>query len=389
MSIFFKRAEARSVDDLPWSAGGSAASTGAYSLGLIPLYSATTGIADDVAVTPWHAYQRGEQMAVAPELLRSPAYGIDFITWMQQAVMSALLRGYAFGMVVARDRAGLPAKVIWVDPDRVEIDDTNLARPLFRVDGRALDEHDVIYVPGPTLPGSIVGLSPVALFRLQITKGINAQRYAAEFYDRGIMPPGVLRNKARVLPPGSSDKAKKWFKESVSGRDILVTGNDWEWSPLEVPKDDAAFLATIKASATEIAAIYRVAPEDIGGETGSSNTYNTVELNELKRNRRALMPWVRRFEAALTAALDPFGVTGVYVKANMDALVRADLRTRMLSHAVALKSGVERLDEARELEDRPALTDEQVEQWQQWYSPATNTSGLDAGGTDPDREASS
>lgn len=365
MSLFW-RAESRaiSVDDVPWGHGGQAQVTGVDgALRLIPVYAATSGIADDVAVTPLHAY-RGDEKTDAPQLLTDPGvFGLDLIAWLHQMVMSLLLRGMAVGLIVARDRAGAPAKVVWVHPDRVGIEETSTTQPVLRIDGQAVNWVDVIYVPAAVLPGSIVGLSPVQLFRLQLTKGRAAQQFAADFFDRGVMPPGVLRNTAKTLRPGEGQIAKSRFRESVAGRDIFVTGSDWTWEALTIPDDDVKFLDTIRATATEVAAIYRVAPEDIGGTSGESLTYRTLEMNELRRVRRAILPWARRCEAALTANMR----AGTRAKFNLDALVRADLLSRMQAHEVALRAGLETNTEGRALEDKPPLTDAEWQQWQNTY----------------------
>ena len=373
MSLFWRPTEARTITDLPWSAGGVSLMSGTAesALRLIPLYAAVTGIADDVSIMPWHAYQDGGasgsvRLPNQPRILTDPGVGIGRIAWFNQAMMSMLLKGFAFGVIVQVSPTGAPERIVWVHPDRVHIDETG-ALPTFRIDGRVIEPNTFVYIPASVMPGSIIGLSPVALFRMQFTKMISAQQYAAAFYSGGIMPPGVLRNTKRTLPEGAAEVVKARFKASVAGRDIFVTGNDWEWTSLNLPRDDASFLETIKAGATEIAAIYRVSPEDIGGVTGSSMTYATVELNELKRNRRALMPWVTRLEEALTA-MSP---ERVYVKGNMDALARADLKSRMESHEIALRIGMETLDEGRALEDRPPLSADDIAQWQNLYGART------------------
>lgn len=382
MSLLRRGVESRAIESVPWDQGGSPVLSGSVesALRLIPLYAATAGIADDVAVMPWHGYRRSERLASQPAILREPGVGpITAIAWRTQAVMSLLLRGFAFGLIVAVDRLGFPSKIAWVHPDKVDIDESG-DLPVFRVSGRVIDYAEMVYIPAAVLPGSVVGLSPVSLFRLQMSKGLAADRYAADFFDRGIMPPGVLRNSKKILAPGEADAVKGRFKASVAGRDIFVTGNDWEWSALGVPADDAAFLDAIRATATQIAAIYRVAPEDIGGTTGESMTYKTLEMNELRRNRRALLPWVRRLEEALTALLP----AGQYVRANMDALARTDLLTRMRSHEIGLRIGLETNDEGRALEDKPPLTDAERQEWQEMYARlyARTDSGATEGAND-------
>lgn len=364
MSLF-RRSESRalSYQDV-WGSGGTVETVAGVksALRLIPLYAAVMGIADDVSVAPWHAYRNlggwGERLDEQPALLTDPTgTGAGFIPWMAAGVASACLWGFAFARVTRHDR-GVPVAAPWVNPSRVTVLEQG-GQLRFQLDGKSVDSW--LYVPGPVLPGSLKGLSPVTLFRLQLGKSLRAQRYAADLFEGGVMPPGVLRNTAQVLRPEHSEAAKARFKASVANRDIFVTGSDWEWAPLAAPADDARFLETIKAGATEIAAIYRVQPEDIGGEVSSGSlTYSTLEMNQLNRNRRALLPWVRRFEQVLSSALGE----GIYVKANLDALVRSDLKARMEAHEIGLRTGVLTLDEARALEDRQPLTDEQVAQWQ-------------------------
>ena len=355
-------------------AGNSVMSgTAESSLRLIPLYAAVSGIADDLSVMPWHAYRAaaggwGERLPVQPRLLADPSGdGMGFIPWMNQGVMSACLWGFAFGAVLARGSDNAPTVVRWFHPGRVTIDETG-PRPVFSVDGKVVTDY--MYVPGPVLPGSIRGLSPVSLFRLQFGKSLKAQQYAADLFTRGVMPPGTLRNTSRTLDPGQADVAKARFKADVANRDIFVTGSDWEWTALTAPADDATFLETIKAGATEIASIYRVTPEDIGGTTGSSMTYSTLEMNQMNRNRRALLPWTRRFESVISYALGP----GQYTKANMDALIRSDLKGRMEAHEIALRIGLETNPEGRALEDKPPLTPDQINQWQNLYGSRTPAS---------------
>lgn len=368
MSLLFGKTEARSITSVPWFDSGSSspvmAGTVDAALRLIPVYAATSGIADDVAITPFHAYRGGRQMDTQPGIVTDPGVnGLDVISWRAQAVMSQLLRGFALGLVAATDRSGWPSKVAWQHPDQVRIDE-NGAVPELWVRGKRVAWESAVYIPAAVLPGSIVGLSPVSLFRLQLTKGLAAQQYASDFYSRGIMPPGVMRNVNKTLNPTEATTVKDRFKAAVAGREILVTGNDWEWTALTVPDDDAKFLDTIRATATEVAAIYRVSPEDIGGSTGSSLTYNTLEMNELKRVRRAILPWARRLEDALTRMVP----RPQYVKGNLDALARADLKTRMESHQIALRAGIRTNEEVRALEDLPPMTDEQKSEWQDLYA---------------------
>ena len=97
-------------------------------------------------------------------------------------------------------------------------------------------------------------------------------------------------------------------------------------------------------------------------------------MNQQNRNRRALLPWVRRFESALTSVLP----RPQYVKASMDALIRPDLMARMQAHEISLRTGMETLEEGRALEDKQPLSAEQISQWQELYrKPGTAPASTD------------
>ena len=59
-----------------------------------------------------------------------------------------------------------------------------------------------------------------------------------------------------------------------------------------------------------------------------------------------------------------------YAKFNADALVRADLKSRMEAHEIAQRAGVETNDEARHVEDKAPMTDPERSQWLQTWHPA-------------------
>jgi len=136
------------------------------------------------------------------------------------------------------------------------------------------------------------------------------------------------------------------------------------------------FIQTLKLTATQWAAIYRVAPEDVGGDSGSSSlTYKSLEQDQIKFAMRTMRPWTTRFEAVL----DPYLLGNQYMRYNLDASARADLASRMQSHKIAIEAGLETIDEGRALEERPPLT---PEQWADYLAIRNKAPQTPAGGTD-------
>lgn len=378
MSVFFgRKPEERSVQyhDL-WSRGKTIDMRGdklSQALTLVPVYAATALIADCVSAAPWAGYIKtgssvSQRMEQQPQLITDPGVdGVDVFTWKHQAMTSALLRGNAYGLILDVDAAGIPSKVRWLHPDDVEVNERPTGEPAeFFWLGRRIDRRDLIHIPAYTVAGSVKGLSPITQFRQQIETGAQAQTFAKNFFKRGTVPPGWLTFTKGALSAEAASEAKKRFLASVSSSEPMASSTDWTYTPISVPAGDAQFLAGIKATANQIAAVYRVDPQDVGGEAGGTTLkYASLEMNTLDFNMRTIRPWVTRFETAINQLI-PNG----YVKFNLDAGVRADIKARYEAHTMAINAGFETRDEVRELEDRPPLTNEQIQKMNQIGAPA-------------------
>ena len=334
------------------------------SLRLVPLYSAVSLIAEALSTAPVHEFadRGGGRVRINDDpVVREPGVGLDRISWVCQAVSSLLLRGNAYGLGTGLDVAR-PSKVMWLPPDMVTVDESG-AFPEYYLAGQHIDRGLITHLRGHVLPGSCVGLSPISLFRTQLQTGRRVDVASSEWYGQATNPRGILSRTDRALEPDEIETTKQRYKESVKSGDILVTGNDWRWQSLTVSPADAQFVGQAQMTANQIAAIYHVPAEEIGGTTGNSLTYSTVELNGIKFNQRAILPWAARLEQAWSSWV----AQPRYVRFNLDATLRVDLKTRMDAYAVALKNGVYTQDRVRALENEPPMTEQEVTDWQEHY----------------------
>lgn len=372
MSLF-RKSERRTLDGGPLSGFARGASpllgdSAKSALRLVPLYSATGMIADSISILPMAAYEDSPagkvRLTKQPELVTAPHPNPVFtrVEWLHQFATSFLLRGNAYGLITAVDQAGNPSKVHWMSPDSVRVDESS-GIPKYYYNDKPLDLATVLHIPWYPAPGSVVGLSPIGQFKMQIETGYAAGKYGNDWFRNGSMPSGHLKYSASTLDGSQSARVKAQFKAAVDGNDVFVSGNDWDWTAMSVKPDEAQFLQTLKATANQFAAIYRVDPQDIGGESGSSMTYSTLEMNQIKFQTRALQPIFTRLEHHLTRILP----ANQYIKFNPDAIVRTDLKTRMEAHEIALRIGMQTQAEGRELEDRPPLTADEQAEWLKLY----------------------
>lgn len=372
MSLFFKR-------DLEWGdvypGWGAGSSVRSKPMRLVPVYAAVSQIADLFSTLPQHRYrgEAGKRVKLdLPRWLVKPDPRVDVFAWRYQFVTSIKLRGNAYGLVLGDSLT--PAGVRWLHPDAVDVDESDPTGPRYYVNGHPepLTRHSqggqIVHIAEFVQPGSVVGLSPIAQFRQVFETAGYALDYGRDWFEKSAVPSALLTSKTR-LKPGQAREAKQLFIESVA--DGLVTlDSEWDYTKLTVAPEEAQFLQTIKASATLIANIFRVPPEDIGGEAGSSRTYGNREADAERFNVRTMLPLVTRFELGISELL----AEGEFVKLNLDALTRPNLLERSRANTENLRNGTLTLPEARANEDRSMLTAQEIEQWQEWYATRKSSS---------------
>jgi HK97 family phage portal protein len=352
---------------------------GDFVLRVIPVYAAVSLIADFLSTLPLQQY-RGvgsarERVDLSP-FLDNPDLGMTIVDWIHQMAVSLLLRGNAYGMVTGDP--GAVTNVRWLNPARVSVPEFGD----FKVDSLNFPDHAIYHLAGgqPQLdiahggqilhirkfrmPAKWKGVSPIGMFQQQFETHNLAMEYGRQWFENSGIPTGILKNSQSVLDRAQTKAAKLSFQEALREPGPIALDKNWDWTKVSLNPDEAQFLNTIKATATQIASIFRVAPEDIGGESAKSLTYSNREMDQTRFNVRTLLPWTRCIEEALKSLLPP----GNYLKFNLDALARPDLVARVTANQTQLESGQLTLAEVRADEDRPQLSEAEVEFWQKNYS---------------------
>jgi HK97 family phage portal protein len=334
-------------------------------LSLSAVYSANRLLAESISTLPVKAYRRGGDgrvpMDTLPQLFQQLVTDGSLVPWLHQCVISLGLHGNAYGLVVARDGFGFPVQVEWLDPKSVLEDDRQGKRG-WLWNGRELRLEDMVHVPLFARPGHKKGLSPIAAYAQTLGVGLSAQTYASDWFAGGGFPPGTFKNNEKVVEQDEAEIIKARVVSAIRTHTPLVYGSDWDYKPITVPPEEAQFVETMKMTTNQIAAVYGIPPEMIGGESGSSMTYANVEQQQINFVMFTLRPWLVRLETAFSALLPD----RQYVKFNSDALIRADLKTRWEVNQIRVNLGAASLDEIRAQEDEPPLPNGQGQQ----YGPA-------------------
>jgi len=368
-AIFNRPAESRAITSVPWrpfnvGPDRDYGSSG-DALSLISYFACVRVLAEQISALPLQTFREDGDISkriTDPQLIKKPAAVVDKITWTRQMVISLAMRGNAYGIITEIDGFGFAVSIEWLHPDHVWVDETHPTRPIYywtNPDGGygEIPRDRVIHIGWFVPPGGVVGLSPVKAFARSIGFGLDAQEYGANWFGNGGVPPSTFKNKEKVISDEQADEITERLVRSLRSGRPLTYGADWDFSAVSIDPEESQFIQTMKMNATQIAAIFGIPPEWVGGETGGSLTYNSPEQNGLHVYKIVLLPWTTLIEGAISRILPE----RQFVRFNPDGILRGDLKTRYDAHAVAIDAGFLTIDEVREIENRPPLPKPKVQ----------------------------
>ncbi len=362
---FKKRAEQRAASDPqyrpgPWALAGGAPSlaglaiTTNNALAFSAMWACVSLIAGSVSTLPLDLYRAGSREPLPlPGVLTDPAAGWSGPEWREAVMRSLLLRGNAYGLVVARDATLRPSQIELLHPDLVSATYED-SRLVYRIRGRIVDSADIWHARAFTMPGQPTGLDPVGYAREALGLGLAAESYGALMFNQGSLLDGILETDHELTPEQAEALKLRW-RDKVTGlvhaHEVAVLDSGAKFRPLQLTPEQALFIESRKFQAAEIARLFNVDPAMIGIEQTTSHTYSSPEQRNTEYVRFCLAPWLVRLETAL-GQLVP---RGQYLKFNPNALLRATTLDRFTAYEKALAAGWMTVAEVRALEDLQPL----------------------------------
>lgn len=341
MSVFFRSSEVRSSSE--WFTVGApnprAVSEERATL-LTPVFASLRFLVDYVSTLPVDFYRTEGSKRIpvpVPELAQNVDDEIGLGTWLGQAIFGIAARGNAVGRKTPGPNG--PVMVKWASEWSCNGSDWFL-------DGAGLPERLVAHIPWIVPPGKKLGLSPIESYASVVRAGLSAQDYADVRRGGGI-PPVILKNTGKTITAEDAGNAQSRAVAAFASGKPFITGSDWDLTAMSIPPNHAQFIATLNLSANQIASIYGIDPREIGGTPAQGSVaYTNDESRALNRAQDAA-PYVVRLETAVNRMLP----AGVRMKLNVDARIRADIKTRTEIVGAQIADGRLSVNEARALED--------------------------------------
>ena len=330
------------------------------------VWAATRLRGDLLSTLPAKVYRRVNgidvEVPMPPVLVNPGGDRVDLMEWLYSTQVDLDTVGNTYGIISEVDSLGNPRRIDLQDHNTVAIvQNRSTGDYYYRIAGHPYEKEQIWHERQFTASGLIMGLSPVTYAAYTIGQYQSAVDFGLEWFANGAqIPGGVLKNSSKVLGAGVADAAKRRFKESVSNRDIFVTGNDWEFSTVNVAQNESQFLDTQKLTATDIARFFGVPADliDVAPLGKAAITYANVTQRNLQFLIMNIGPAIRRREAALSRWLP----APRFVKFDTDALLRMDPDTRQSMFALQVGAKLRVPSELRALDNLPPFTPAQIQE---------------------------
>lgn len=361
--------------DWMWDAwGGGRTYTGksvtpAKALGLAPVYACVSLLASAVGLLPLGVYRRdGRARVPYPEHVHSdllhtrPNDEMAADRFWETVTGHLNMWGNAY-LEKVTDSLGVVQEMWPIEPSKVTVErhpQTGVKR--FRVAGgdRWFDDRTILHIAAFG-HDTLKGLSPIGECRQTLGVVMAREEYEGVFYKNGAHISGFVKHPQVMSQPAAdrlSDAISRRHADIKNAHKPLVLEEGAEWIPAGMPLRDQQFLEQAQFSVSQIARIFHVPPEMVGGtREKSSLTYSTVEGQSLYFVKFSLSRWMRRIEQALLCDKDlfpdPTGRRDIYPRFNAEGLLRGDSKTRGEFYKLMRDVGAYSPNDILELEDRP------------------------------------
>lgn len=349
----------RAINELltPSPARGAVVSVDS-ALGLATVWACIRILGESVGILPLHLYRRGangrEKVQSHPALsvLREPTEYWTRFDMLQWLMTSALTTGNGY-VRIYRDDYFNPVSISHLNPTDVwPFLDKRNGRLYYNVAGEILESYDVIHLKGlGTDP--VKGKSPIAVHRENLALSLEAQAYGEQFFSHGGNVESVFEYPT-ALNKEQYSRLKNDIVRNVSGianahTPLLLEGG-MKYNRINIPLEDAQFIATRKFQRSEIAAIFGVPPHMVGDLDKA--TYNNTELMGIEYVTYSLMPWLVKLQLEFDRKLLREDEKGsLYFAFQPNGLMRGDAKSRSEFYRNMSQIGAMNANEIREFED--------------------------------------
>ena len=326
------------------------------------IFSAVSLISDTISTLPVDSYIRRDGARFAfrprPAWVQQPDIDTTKEAFYGSLIVSLLLDGNGF-VRVFRDGSGRVINMTVINPSKVEIRKNKVGEVVYvyEGEGKPLNKNEMLHIPDVVRPGEIRGISRVIALKDNFGLALALESYAARFFGQGATTQGLIEfpgnltpEQAKQLVDGFDARHRGFRKAHKTG----VLSGGAKYVNTSVENDKAQFIDSRRMAVEDVARAFNIPPHLLG--LPGTNTYSSVEQNNIAFVTHTLRPIVQKLESAFTPLManEPGGSTA-FIKFTLDGLLRGDANSRFSAYSVGLQAGYLTINDIRRLEDLPPV----------------------------------
>ncbi len=327
------------------------------------IYSAVSLIADTISTLPLDAFIRidGERRPFRPRPAWVTKPDVDLVSkepFYNAVLVSMLLDGNAF-VRVYRDAQGRPLNLVVLNPTDVEVVRNGIGRVMYRVQSHdeLLSSEQVLHIIDVLKPGQIRGVSRVEALKENFGLAIALESFAARYFGQGVTMAGHIEFPGNLSPEQAKDLSDAFSSRHGGFRKahkVGVLSGGAKFVSDQVDNNAAQFIDSRRMAVEDVARAFNIPPHLLG--LPGTNTYSSVEQNNIAWVTHCLRPLVQKLEGAFSTLLSAeAGGENAFIRFSMDGLLRGDSNSTFAAYANGLQSGWLTVNDVRRLEDLPPV----------------------------------
>lgn len=202
--------------------------------------------------------------------------------------------------------------------------------------------HEMLHFKGGITLDGIVGISAMEYLRCTVENAASAGKFVNNFFKQGLQARGIIQY-VGDLSKDAQDTFRKQFENMSSGlknsHRVTLMPIGYKYEPIALSMQDAQFLQNTELTIRQIAAAFGIKMHQLNDL--SKSTHSNIEQQQQQFYTDTLQAVLTGYEQEMTYKLflDRELDDGFYVRFNVDAILRADIKTRYAAYKDAIQGG--------------------------------------------------
>jgi HK97 family phage portal protein len=291
-----------------------------------------------VGMLPAVAYRGTDALDPQPGIVRQPDPNQTPMAFWAGLTSAVTLYGNSICIITGTDSLGYPTSLKPIHPTLAAVRFTgNPMAPTIAcwyVAGQLYDPSEIWHVKSHLgRAGWPLGRGIIDTDSDAIAVSIALQAYAAQYFNSGGMPSGILKIHRPEITQEQADQAKADWVSKYSGAPTPAVMNELtDFTPIAYRPIDSQMIESRQFELISVANLWGIPASKVGASVGGG-TYKNAEMEEVQARNDAIAPWTTLFEQAGSMELLPRGQRLLW---DLSAALRTDTLSQFQAYQAAL-----------------------------------------------------